>query len=94
MAGVTIRSRKDGVVELTPKHAYADGPDRLVVVGTVLIAAASLFVSGLMPAEVLAAIAVSCLAGEAVLGVRALGLALLRPAADVLDAARWRPERR
>jgi hypothetical protein len=60
MADVTIRSREDGVVELAPKHAPADASDRLVVIGAVLFAASGLFLSGLMPAGVLAAIAASC----------------------------------
>jgi hypothetical protein len=94
MADVTIRSREDGVVELAPKHAPADGADRLLVIGTVLLAAAGLFASGLMPAGVLALIAASCLAGEVVLAIRALVLVLARPAADVLELARRRPQRR
>lgn len=94
MADVTIRSRKDGVVELAPKHAPADASDRLLVIGTVLFAAAGLFLSGLMPAGVFAAIAASCLAGEVVLALRALVLYVVRPASDVLELARCRAQRR
>jgi hypothetical protein len=87
---VEIRSRRDGVLELAPKHGHAGALERLTVIGTVLLASGSLFVCGAMPAPVLAAIAASCLAGEVVLAVRALALATLRPAAEVLEVARWR----
>ncbi|HEY6097865.1 MAG TPA: hypothetical protein VIW03_00450 [Anaeromyxobacter sp.] len=93
MRDVTIRSRSDGVLELAPRLAPAGGSDRLLLIATVLLASAGLFVSGVMPAAVLAAIAASCLAGEVVLGVKALALLLLRPAADVLDVERWRARR-
>jgi hypothetical protein len=94
MADITIRSRKDGLVELAPNHAPRDVSDRLTVVCTVLLAAGGLFVSGLMPAGVLAAMAASCLAGEVVLALEALLLPLVRPPAEVLELARWRPQRR
>jgi hypothetical protein len=94
MADVTIRSRRDGVVELAPKHAFANASDRLVVIGTVLFASSGLFLSGLMPAGVLAAIAASSLAGEVVLALKAVLLHLLRPAGDVLELARCRLQRR
>jgi hypothetical protein len=91
---VTIRNRRDGVVELAPKHAPTDLVHRLLLAGTILLASLSLFVSGEMPPEVLAAIAVACLAGDVVLGVRALALRMLHPAAQVLELARCRPHRR
>jgi hypothetical protein len=94
MQDVTIRSRKDGVVELAPKHAPADPSDRLMLIGTVLLASAGLFVCGMMPAEVLVAIATTSLAGEAVLGIRAILLRLLHPAAEVLELADCRLPRR
>jgi hypothetical protein len=94
MAAITIRSRRDGLVELAPNHGPPDVSDRLTVVGTVLFAAGGLFVSGFMPAGVFAAMAASCLAGELVLALEALLLYLVRPAAEVLELARWRPQRR
>ena len=94
MQDVTIRSRKDGIVELAPKHAPADPLDRLMVIGTVLLASAGLFVCGMMPGEVLVAIAASSLAGELVLGIRAIALRLLHPAAEVLELAHCRVPRR
>lgn len=93
MAQVTIRNRRDGVVEIVPKVALVDGSDRLSVVVTVLLVAGSLFLSGALPAPALAAIAASCLAGEAFLGLRALALVAFRPAAEVYDVARWRGRR-
>ena len=93
MQDVTIRSRKDGIVELAPKHPPADGAERLLLVGTVLLASAGLFVCGMMPGEVLLAIAATSLAGEAALGVRAIALRLLHPAAEVLELAHCRARR-
>jgi hypothetical protein len=94
MQDVTIRSRKDGIVELAPKHPPADPSDRLIVIGTVLLASACLFVGGMMPGEVLVAIAASSLVGEVVLGFRALLLRVLHPAAEVLELAHCRVPRR
>lgn len=91
---VTIRNRRDGVVELAPKHPPLDLVHRLLLAGTVFLASLSLFVSGAMPPEVLLAIAVSCFAGEVVLGVRALVLRMLHPAAQILELARCRAHRR
>ncbi len=93
MNGVTIRSRKDGLVEIAPTDARMDGADRLVVEGTVLLVSAGLFLCGAMPAPVLGAIAASCLGGEVVLAVRALALVILRPPAEVHEVARWRVRR-
>jgi hypothetical protein len=84
---VTIRSRKDGIPELAPKHGHAEGLERLIVIGTVLLVGAGLFLCGAMPAPVLGAIAAGSLAGEVVLGVRALALAVRRPRAPVLTLA-------
>jgi hypothetical protein len=94
MQDVTIRSRKDGILELAPKHAPTDPTDRLMVIGTVLLASAGFYVCGMMPAEVLVVIAGASLVGEAVLGVRALVLRVLHPAADVLELAQCRVHRR
>jgi hypothetical protein len=94
MQVVTIRSRKDGIVELAPKHQPADSSDRLMVIGTVLLASAGLFVCGMMPGEVLVALAAISLAGEIVLGLRALALRLFHPAAEVLELAHCRAHRR
>lgn len=94
MQDVTIRSRRDGIVELTPKHAPADSSDRLMVIGTVLLACAGFFVCGMMPGEVLVAIATTSLAGEVVLGIRAIALRLFHPAAQVFELAHCRAQRR
>jgi hypothetical protein len=90
---VTIRSRKDGILELAPKHGHADGLERLLVIGTVLLVGAGLFLCGAMPAPVLGAIAAGSLAGEVVLGVRTVALALRRPPARVYTLAPARRRR-
>jgi hypothetical protein len=94
MREVTIRKREDGIVELAPRSAPLDPSDRRLVIATVLLLAGGLFVSGALPAAVLGAVAASCLAGEVLLGVRALALVLLRPAAEVHDVAHFRARRR
>jgi hypothetical protein len=86
---VTRRHRQDGIVELSPKLAPLAPADRLLVIVTVLLAANGLFVCGAIPAPVAAAIAVSCLAGEVVLGLKAVVLLALRPAAEVHEVPRW-----
>ncbi len=86
---VTIRNRSDGVVELGPKLAPLEPTDRLLVIGTVLLVTAGFFLSGAMPAPVLGAVIASCIAGEIVLGLKAVLLVLLRPAAEVHEVPRW-----
>jgi hypothetical protein len=83
MHHVTIRSRSDGITELGPKLAPLEPSDRLLVIVTVILVTAGFFMSGVMPAEAFAAVVVSSLAGEIVLGVKALVLLALRPAAEV-----------
>jgi hypothetical protein len=94
MHDVTIRNRADGLIELGPRIAPLAPADRLLVIGTLIIAASGLFVCGAMPAEAVGAIMVSALAGELVLAVKGAVLALLRPLAKVHDVARWRARRR
>jgi hypothetical protein len=93
MHGVTIRNRRDGIVEIAPTDARPDAADRLGVEGTVLLVSAGLFLCGKMPAPVLGAIAASSLAGEVVLAVKALALALLRPPAEIHEVGRGRARR-
>lgn len=85
MRHVTIRSRSDGITELGPRLSPLDPSDRLLVIVTVILAAAGFFMTGFMPAEALAAIVFSSVAGEIVLGVKAAILFVLRPAAEVRE---------
>ncbi len=89
MRNVTIRRRADGITELIPTLAPLAVGDRIVVISAVLFVTAGLYVSGLVPAPVAAAVAASCLAGEVVLGVKAIALALLRPSATVHEVPRF-----
>ncbi len=90
---VTIRNRADGLVELAPLAPLTPA-DRLLVVGTLIIAASGLFVCGAIRPEAVAAIVVSSLAGELVLAVKGAVLALVRPLAQVHEVQRWRDRRR
>lgn len=93
MRPVTIRNRGDGLVEIAPRLSPLGATERMLVITSVLFVAAGLFVAGLMPAMVLAAIAACSLAGEVVLGLKALLLVLLRPPAQVVEV-RVRASRR
>lgn len=87
MLHVTIRSRSDGITELGPKLAPLDPSDRLLVIVTVVLVAAGFFMSGVMPAAAFAAIVLSSVAGEIVLGLKALVLYAVRPAAEVHEVS-------
>ncbi len=93
MHEVIIKNRSDGVVELVPKLAPLAPGDRFLVIVTVLLATGGLFISGAIPAGVVGAVAASCIAGEVVLGLKALLLALLRPAAEVHEVPRFTSRR-
>jgi hypothetical protein len=85
MRNVVIRSRADGIVELTPRLVPLEPGDRLMVIVTVLLVTGGLFLCGAIPAAVGGAVAASCVVGEVVLGLKAAALALLRPVAQVLE---------
>jgi hypothetical protein len=90
MREVTIRKRSDGLTELTPRLAPLEITDRWLVIFTVVMAACGFFLTGVMPASVLATVIAACLAGEVVLGAKALVLLLLRPPAEVHEVPRFR----
>ena len=90
MREVTIRKRSDGLTELTPRLAPLEITDRWIVIFTVVMAACGFFVTGVMPVSVLATVIAACLAGEVVLGAKALVLLLLRPPAEVHEVPRFR----
>ena len=94
MREVWIRRRSDGVTELSPKLAPLESGDRWLIIFTVTIGAAGFFMAGVMPVAVLAAVVAACLAGEIVLGAKALVLLALRPPAEVLEVPRLRVRRR
>jgi hypothetical protein len=83
--GMCIRNRPDGVTEVTPKFAPMRRDDRWLVILTVLMASTGFFMAGVLPPAALAAMFCSCLAGEVVLGVKALVLFLLKPPAEVYE---------
>jgi hypothetical protein len=94
MRDVTIRSRADGITELAPKLAPLDPGDRLMVIVTVLLVTGGLFLCGVIPAAVGGAVLASCVAGEVVLGVKTIVLALLRPLAPVHEVPAFARRRR
>jgi hypothetical protein len=85
MREVWIRDRPDGVTELSPRLSPLDRFDRFLLIFTVVLATGGFFLSGAMPVEVAAAILASCVAGEVVLGAKALLLVLVRPVAEVRE---------
>jgi glycine/D-amino acid oxidase-like deaminating enzyme len=94
MRHVWIRRRQDGVTELTPGLVPLGVDDRWLVIFTAVIAACGFFLTGVMPAPVLGAVVAASLAGEVVLGAKAVVLVLLRPPAEVLEVPRFGSRRR
>jgi hypothetical protein len=86
---VWIRNRNDGVVELSPTICPVARGDRWLVIFTVVMAAAGVFMAGAMPGAVLMLVFASAIAGEVVLGAKAVLLVLLRPAAQVVEVPRF-----
>jgi hypothetical protein len=85
---VWIRHRPDGITEVSPPMAPREAFDRWLVIASAVLGTGAFFVAGLMPAAVFALLVAAFLAGEVVLGLRALLLALLRPLADVHEVPR------
>ncbi len=94
MSHVTIRHRQDGLLELAPRFAPLDRSELQLVIVTVLLVTAGLFVSDVLPVPVIGAVAAICVVAEAFLAVKALALVLLRPVAPVHEVSRWRARRR
>jgi hypothetical protein len=86
---VLVRSRDDGVIELSPKIAPLHLDERWMIITTVLIASWGFYLAGSMPAPVLALILTACLVGDVALGAKALVLSLLRKPAQVIEVARF-----
>jgi hypothetical protein len=89
MREVLIRRRSDGVTELSPRLMFLDASDRWLIIFTVSMAAAGIFTAGGMPASVLATLLAACIAGEVVLGAKAIVLLLIRPPAEVHEVPRF-----
>lgn len=94
MRHVLVRSRSDGVVELTPRLAPLEASDRAILIVTVLLVTGGFFMCGMLPPGVAGAMAASCVAGEVFLAVKAAALVVLRPAAKVLEVAQFDLRRR
>jgi hypothetical protein len=84
MSGVTVRRRRDGILQIVPASPRSEGIERHLAAITALIGATGVFVAGLIPAELLGiafACAVAAYVGDA-LRVRAVlreAHAALRP---------------
>jgi hypothetical protein len=89
MREVWIRRRADGITELTPTLAPLESGDRWLIIFTVVISTSGFFMAGAMPAAVLVTLIAACLAGEVVLGAKAIVLALFRPPAKVHEVPRF-----
>jgi hypothetical protein len=80
-------------VELSPMLSPVAQGDRWLIIFTVAMTAAGLFMSGHMPGLVFLAVLASAIAGEVVLGAKALLLMLLRPVAQVVQVPRFETRR-
>lgn len=92
--GVWRRNRSDGVVELSPVLSPLAASDRWLIIFTVVMAGAGLFMAGALPAPVFMAVFASAVAGDVILGAKAVLLILLRPAAQVVEVPRFSARRR
>jgi hypothetical protein len=61
MPGVSVRRRRDGIVQIIPAARDGDGIERHLPTITALLAATGIFIAGLMPPELLG-IAYGCAA--------------------------------
>jgi hypothetical protein len=86
---VVVRSRDDGVTELSPKLSPLQIDERWMIITTVVIASWGFFLSGKMPAPVLALVLTACLVGDIAIGAKAVLLAVLRKPAQVIQVARF-----
>jgi hypothetical protein len=92
---VVVRSRADGLTELSPRLSPLRLDERWMVITTVVIAAWGFYLAGVMPASVLAAVLTCCLVGDFAIGAKALFLSVVRPPAKVIPVTRFaRPQRR
>lgn len=87
------RNRSDGVTELSPTLSPLDRGDRWLIIFTVGITCSAFFMAGAMPGSILLSIIACAVAGELVLGAKALLLLLFRPEAEVHEVPHWQLRR-
>ena len=92
--GLWIRNRSDGITELSPTLSPLDRGDRWLIIFTVAICASAFFVVGSMPGSVFLTLLGLAVAGEIVLGAKALLLLLFRPEAEVHEVRQFQLRRR
>jgi len=85
---VVVRSRSDGLTELSPKRLPLRLDERWMVITTVVIAAWGFYLAGVMPAPVLGVVLTCCLVGDFAIGAKGLFLSVLRPPGKVIPVTR------
>lgn len=83
MSGPWIHNSRNGVARIEPRLAMVDPFDRFLFVMPVLFTAFGFFLIGAMPVEVLGGIVLSCLVGDALIWIKYVVSARLRPPAKV-----------
>jgi len=85
---VVVRSRSDGLTELSPKRTPLQLDERWMLITIVVIAAWGLFLAGVMHAVLLAFVLTVCLFGDLLFGARSFLLSVLRPPGKVIPVTR------
>lgn len=85
-----IQNRRNGVARIEPRLAVVAISDRLLFIASVMFASFGFFVVGAMPVEVLGVISATCFGGDAMIALRNLVRAQVRPAAPVTELAAMR----
>jgi hypothetical protein len=80
-----IQNRRHGVARIEPRLAIVAISDRLLFIASVMFASFGFFVVGAMPVEVLGGISATCFAGDAMIAVRNVVRAQVRPPAQVTN---------
>jgi hypothetical protein len=88
-SAVLVRNRSDGLTELSPKLPPLQIHERWMIITAVVLTSWGFFLAGWLPAPVLALVLTCCLAGEVVMGARALLVSLVRKPAKVIQVARF-----
>ncbi len=91
---VVVRSRSDGLTELSPRRWSLGLEERWMILSIVVIAAWGFFLAGALPAALLAVILTVCLFVDLAIGARGVFFSALRPPGKVIPVARFSRTRR
>ncbi|HSM91780.1 MAG TPA: hypothetical protein VLT47_02775 [Anaeromyxobacteraceae bacterium] len=94
MYGYWIQNPKHGVARIEPRLAMVRPFERFLFIAPVMFTAAGFFLAGSMPVFVLLGIGASCFVGDALIALRHVLRAEVRPPAEVTELAAVRRRQR